>query len=238
MVLLYLPEEGTGFKPTGSRCVEGSMMCLCTLLKSKAKLYAYLCLSGLRFRGKLWIRKAVTSNLWSPCSWVLLSVLSSECVFSPTLHLSSCGGAVWWGNSYSLLVLPPPGGRTCFRAGVPLRNLRLQGSRLSPDPSGSHWASHGKSTCRKEVEFWPGRRYFPAFDVWLTHLRQPLRGGERLSRVIFAFPVPVWDGARCHSGCRCLSDTAQAVSLLGQAKLSMSCKSRELNSHTQFSFFR
>lgn len=47
-------------------------MCLCTLLKSKAKLYAYLCLSGLRFRGKLWIRRAVTSNLWSPCSWVLL----------------------------------------------------------------------------------------------------------------------------------------------------------------------
>lgn len=166
---------------------------------------------------------------------MLLSVLSSKCVFPLTSHISSSGGAVsdevTATPSWSF---PHLGGRTCFRAGVPLRKLRLQGSRLSPDPSGSHRASHGKSTCRKEVEFWPGRRYFPAFDVWLTHLRQPLRGGEKLGRVIFAFSCACV--GRCPVSRRltlshrhCLTHTARAVSLLGQAKLSMICKSRELN---------
>lgn len=60
--------------------------------------------------------------------------------------------------------------------------------------------------------------------------RQPLRGGGKLEvGWLFAFPVPVWDGARCHRWLPCLTDTARAVSLLGQAKVSMSCKSRELN---------
>ena len=92
-------------------------------------------------------------------------------------HLSSPGergGAVFDGVTatpscpFPLLGVEPASELGC------LRNLHVEGVWVVPrhlwESRGVARASHGKSTCKSEVEFQPGCRYFPAFDVLFSHL--------------------------------------------------------------------
>ena len=205
-----------------------------------------VCFSGLRFWGELWIlRRAVNDKLWSHCPRVLLNVLLCECVFPPTLAApGSGGGAVFDGVTatpscpFPLLGVEPASELGC------LRNLHVEGVWVVPrhlwESRGVARASHGKSTCKSEVEFQPGCRYFPAFDVLFSHLynRWEVEKGWVEWSLLFLCLCGMVHGVTVVDT---FSNTAWAISLLGQARLSMNCRvqvQRAEQSHTQFSFFR
>ena len=203
--------QGLNLGSTGLRCVQGSMMYLCTLLKSKAKLYAYLCLSGLRFKGKLWIlRRAVTSNLWSPCSWVLLSVLSSKCVFPPTSHISSSGDAVsdkvTATPSWSF---PHLGVEPASELGCPRESLGCRGPGCPQTPLGVTESVMESPLAERRWNFGLGAGTFLHLMCGSFILDNRWEVEKSWVEWSLLFPVPVWDGALCQSGWHCLTHTAQ-----------------------------
>lgn len=114
-------------------------------------------------------------------------------------------GCVWWGNSYFLLPLPPPGWRACFRVQswdvseneTPL----LRVLRCPQIPLEVTWSSLSQSWKVHLQEGGGILAWVPVLScIWcVVHsCLQPLSSGERLGWVVFAFPVLVWEG--CVSG--------------------------------------
>lgn len=93
-------------------------------------------------------------------------------VFHPPYILAGPGACVFDGVT-ATPSCPFPLWMQSLLQGLGLGCVIVEGSGLSPATSKSRRvarASRGKSAYRREVEFWPGRRYFPAFDVLFTHL--------------------------------------------------------------------
>lgn len=147
-------------------------------------------------------------------------------VFSHSPHSLAPMGYVWWGTSHSLLPLLPPGSKDCFRPhcwgclGCPQLPLEVTWSSMSQS-----WKVHLQKG--DGILAW-----VPVLScIWcVVHPSlQPLSGRERLGWVVFAFPVPLWEGTLVSqwltlSYQHCLG---RGSSRVGHVKHELQCSSSE-----------
>lgn len=179
---MALPDGGVEFEcGVHSLSVGGwwGSVCLWTPLKLKTKI---LCVF-VYFWAEVLMKTGFSKGLWTRCivKALFLGVAKYAMVpmcFSTRLTPQQLLGAVFDGvtatSSCPFLHLDeePASGS---RIGMSLRmKPHCWGFCVVPrylwKSRGVAWASHGKSTYRREVEFWPGCRYFPVFDVLFTHV--------------------------------------------------------------------